>query len=601
MGQSRSESEQRAFVEAVNERAHRALAAAGTIARQFTVAGKTVRVLFAGERLVPHIATALDHLAGSDEAQADATIVVWDSESTGVDNVGPPCSRRDFTSRGDIWGFHSDRYRIAFHWVESSVNVFDLEASQGVFWVESERTIPDWVRAAPLRSIFHWWAERNGWQLVHGAAVGTDEGAVLVTGKKGTGKSTTALASLARGLFFVADDYVIVSLDPEPTVHSLYRTAKLSSVELARLPELARCVMKRASLDGQKFVLVLDGTWAKSLARELPLRAVATPVFEDRDDSVLVPAARDLLVRAATFTTLEQLPYAGGRAHAFVERIVGRLPSYELKLGRDIERIPTALRGLLVEKPWLRCKPERKARANRPLVSVVVPTHNGAKFIPEAIESIRSQEYPKIEVILVNDGSTDDTDDVVARLPLEVRHIIHDRRSGPAEARNHGIRESRGEYVAFLDVDDLWPVRNLHHLMDHLLAHPDLDVVHGYGHLMVLDPATRCYELRGNPRESFPCYIGAGLYRRRVFERVGLFDSRLEFSEDTDWYNRAEELGCAIERLDEVTLFVRRHGQNMTTGKSQVELNVLRAFKMALDRKRARELGVKRDRAREQP
>lgn len=229
-----------------------------------------------------------------------------------------------------------------------------------------------------------------------------------------------------------------------------------------------------------------------------------------------------------------------------------------------------------------------RLQAKRPLVSVVIPSHNGAKFIPEAIDSVVRQGYSELQLILVDDGSSDETDAVVARLPIEVRYLKNARKSGPAEARNRGIREALGDYVAFLDVDDLWPAQNLHRLVDHLLARPELDVVHGYGHLMVLDPASGRYEFRGNPRESFPFYIGAGLYRRRVFESVGLFDAALEFAEDTDWYNRAEEQGRPIERLEEVTLFVRRHAANMTAGKSPVELNVLRAFKLALDRKRAR-------------
>jgi hypothetical protein len=589
MNQPRSEEEQRRFVQAVEERARRALSAAGTIARRFSVAGKTIRLLFAGDRLVPILTSALDHLAVPDDEDADATVVVWDSDSTGVANVDPPCRRRDFTTRGDIWGFHSERYRVAFHWIESSVNVFDLETSRGVYWVESERTLPYWVRASPFRSILHWWAERNGWQLIHGAAVGTKDGAVLVTGKGGVGKSTTALVSLVRGLRYVADDYVVVSLDPTPKVHSLYRTAKLTAEQLACFPELFPFVTNRSALDRQKAVLVLGGRWAERLERELPLLGIATPVIERRDDSEFVPASRDILQRAATFTTLEQLPYAGGRTHAFVRRLIERVPTYELKLGRDLGRIPATLASFLAEKPWLACEQVSEDAVRRPLVSVVVPTHNGAKFLPEAVESILAQDYPELQIIIVDDGSTDDTDEVVARLPVEVRYLKHDRKKGPSEARNRGIRDALGEYVAFLDVDDLWPERNLHRLMDHLLAQPDVDVVHGYGHLMELDPKSGRYELRGNPRESFPFYIGAGLYRRRVFESVGLFDSQLEFAEDTDWYNRAYELGRAIERLDEVTLHVRRHGQNMTTGKSTVELNVLRVFKMALDRKRARE------------
>jgi GT2 family glycosyltransferase len=111
-------------------------------------------------------------------------------------------------------------------------------------------------------------------------------------------------------------------------------------------------------------------------------------------------------------------------------------------------------------------------------------------------------------------------------------------------------------------------------------------VVHGHGQLMELDDGSGRYEYVGNPNESFPYYIGAGLYRRSAFERVGLFDSDLKFGEDTDWYMRAREAQLGVLRLPEVTLLVRRHSRNMTNGKSMTELNTLRVFKKQLDRRR---------------
>jgi len=143
--------------------------------------------------------------------------------------------------------------------------------------------------------------------------------------------------------------------------------------------------------------------------------------------------------------------------------------------------------------------------------------------------------------------------------------------------------------LAFLDVDDLWPENNLRALVDLLQDNPQIDVVHGYGQLMEHNAATGSYEYVGNPRESFPYYIGAGVYRKAAFARIGLYDAELKFGEDTDWFNRAREMGVGVRRVSEVTLFVRRHSQNMTNGKSLSELNTLRVFKKHLDRKRATE------------
>ena len=589
----RTEAEQQAFFDTVHMRAEQALAAAEGVVRTYALAGRRIQLRFAGAQLVPHLTPALAHLRVADVGEVDAVVQIWDTESTGIPMIEPPCPRGNFTDRGDLWGFNSRRYRAAFHWIECSVNVFDRATATGVYWVQTARTIPYWVKASPLRTLFHWWLEMHGFQLLHAAAVGTDHGAILLTGKGGIGKSTTALTALAHGLFYLGDDYLVVGLTPEPTVYSLYNTAKLTAAQLAHLPVFAPCVAQAETMPDEKAVLFLSPSFAEHCKLSMPLRAIATPMIEPRDDSIVVPAASALLTRAAAFTTMAQLPYAGHHTYAFIERLASTVPSFVLKLGRDLSRIPATITAFLAAQPWqtagaaptLSPQPDGVAR---PLISVIIPTYNGAQFLAEAVNTVLAQHYPALEIIIVNDGSTDHTDAVVAQLPIDVRYFTQ-ANAGASAARNRGIRDAAGDYIAFLDVDDLWPPQNLHRLLEHLLHDPELDVMHGYAQILRYAPHTGRYEYEGNPRESFPYYIGAALYHRRVFEHVGLFDTELEFAEDIDWFNRAHELGRKIARFEEVTLHVRRHDHNMTGGKSLLELNTLRVFKKALDRKRQRE------------
>jgi hypothetical protein len=99
---------------------------------------------------------------------------------------------------------------------------------------------------------------------------------------------------------------------------------------------------------------------------------------------------------------------------------------------------------------------------------------------------------------------------------------------------------------------------------------------------MEYEAATGRDEYVGNPKESFPFYIGATLFRGGAFEKVGLFDTELRRAEDTDRFNRAIEAGIGLERWGPVTLLVRRHGENLTRGKSLVELDTLRVFARAV-------------------
>ena len=224
--EQKSENDQRVFFDTVHERSLQAQAAAGRISHVLAIAGTRVQLNFAGDRLEREIMPALSHLCCDSAEAFDVSINVWDSESTGISMPPPPCAQTHFTDRGDIWGYGGNRFRTAFHWIECSVSVFDRLTRTGSWWVKGSGALPYWTKASPLRSLFHWWMEMNGKQLLHAAAVGTPQGAVLITGKGGVGKSTTALSAIRRGLRYAGDDYVIAGLKPEPAVYSLYRDRK---------------------------------------------------------------------------------------------------------------------------------------------------------------------------------------------------------------------------------------------------------------------------------------------------------------------------------------------------------------------------------------
>jgi hypothetical protein len=586
----RTEAEQLAFFEETSARFEEARRAAGAVALSYDIAGTTVTLSFAGPELVPHLTPAIAHLRVPHAERPDLTLCLWDTRSTGVKMLPPPCGPEDFTDRGDIWGWDSPRVKTAFHYYDYSVNVLDHERRLGVYWVNRGDRLPYWVSASPLRTLFHWWMERNGGQLLHAAAVGTPDGAVLIPGKGGAGKSTTALACLAGGLQYLADDYLIVRRHPEPVAYCLYSTAKLDPRRVESFPALAPAV--RAGPGDDKAVLFLHPEWRAQIPRSLPLRAVAVPrITPGQVDTRVLPETTAAAQQAAAFTTMSQLPNVGRHTHEFFGDLCASLPCHAMALGSDLARIPAAVRRLLDERPRM-AAPAGAARPDRPVVTVVIPVYNGERFLRDAVDSVLAQRYPALDVIVVDDGSTDATEAVARALPCDVRYLPQ-LNSGPAAARNRGIRDAAGDLVAFLDVDDLWPPDTLQARVDALLARPDLDVVHGYAQLLERDPETGAYEFRGNPKEAFGWYIGAALYRKRVFSTVGLFDPALTFGEDTDWFTRARERGVAIERLDAVTLHVRRHGLNMTHGKSLVALNMLRVFKKTLDRRRTADPGAR--------
>lgn len=583
----RSEAEQAAFFDAAMACAIDAESRAGADVRHVVLAGVRIELRFASRALARHYLPAVGHLLAAPGHPADFTIRLFDSASSGVRMAPPPVPRESFTDRGDIWGMNSRRIRSAFHWIEFSLNLLDVERREGVYWVHSDAALPYWAKASPLRTLFHWCMERSGAQLLHAAALADERGAMLITGRGGVGKSTTALSGILHGLRYVGDDYLVVRLAPEPTVFSLYCTAKLNPDQVARFPELAPHVTYEGLTSDEKAVLRLVPGLDDRFCHSAPIVALATPTFRGAPETRFTAASPDVLERAASFTTMSQLPHAGPETHEYIRRLVAAVPGLTLELGTDLPGVAAAIRALLAGGPGrARGLADAGGPGTRatPLVSVIMPVYNGARFLRGAVENVLAQRYPAVEIIVVDDGSSDDIGTVVASLPVDVRYFRQEN-AGPAAARNRGIRDASGAVIAFLDVDDLWPDGTLPLMVRRLIESPDAGVIHGRGQLFRDHGEER--EFLGNPAESFPHYIGAGVYRRQVFETVGLFDPDLRFAEDTDWFRRARAAGVPVIEVDEVTLLVRRHEGNMTRGKTVAELNPLRLFKKELDRRRA--------------
>jgi glycosyltransferase involved in cell wall biosynthesis len=218
-------------------------------------------------------------------------------------------------------------------------------------------------------------------------------------------------------------------------------------------------------------------------------------------------------------------------------------------------------------------------------VSVIIPVYNGEAFLAEAMASIEGQNYDPLEIIIVDDGSTDGTAALAGRLGTDVRYLYQGN-GGPASARNRGLEMASGEIIAFLDVDDIWPADKLEVQVACILKNPELDVV--LGQIQVVGPkGAKEDDLSvdsGSPLVNV--LLGSALFRRSAFEKVGVFDETLRYSEDHDWFIRAREEGIGMTDIDHVTLYYRLHGKNMTRDKNAGCFQLTRVLKKSLDRRR---------------
>ncbi len=585
---SRPEAEQRAFFEQALAASRQAMEAAGMVEYDMLVAGRRIRLQYAGNSLERLTTQAISPLFVPVEGEPDATLLLWDSAATGVEMPAPRLSNLCFSQRGDLWTFDSPRFRSAFHYWDYSLNLFDRESATGIFWLKDAAKLPSWTRAAPFRTLFHWLLSDHGLQLVHGAVVGTEKGGVLVCGAGGVGKSSTSLAALASGMRFVGDDYVVLSCDPEAddpiAAHCLFASAKVHFHDAPRFEAVGKQMEEFAPRSPDDKAVILPHA---AVARSLPLKAIVTPRFGSGATSTFEPIDRDTLVMAGAFPSIIQLPHSGNEVIRFLEDVTRRIPFGRLVLGHDRAQVPDALRRLLDgPKAAIAEQGAVPEFATAQLVSVIVPAYNAEQHIADTIADILTQTHRPIEIIVVDDGSTDRTAQIVAGIEGPVR-LVSQANAGPAAARNRGIDEARGSYLCFQDADDRWPHWKIAAALACFAEHPETDAVLGRSQLIHATQSDEYgHSFIASPLDTFEWSIGAAVFATSAFEKVGRFDAQLRFGEDTDWFERAADIGANVARLQDISLFVRRHQSNSTKDRDLQDIYPVRLIHKRIMRER---------------
>jgi len=235
------------------------------------------------------------------------------------------------------------------------------------------------------------------------------------------------------------------------------------------------------------------------------------------------------------------------------------------------------------------CTDRASVSSASPLVSVIVPVHNGEPFIRQALQSVVVQDYRPLEIVIVDDGSTDGTAQV-ARTIAEASdvpvHYVFQENRGPAAARNRGLGIAHGPIIAFQDADDVWTEHKLTTQVT-LLAHdPLVSVVLGYTRAMRSTDDGGLENYPGKAGPGLVTVLQAGLFRRAIFEQVGLLDEELRRGEDVDWFLRAVEQNTEIVTHSDVVLLYRRHAASVTGGDGTPSPSLLLALRRSLRRRR---------------
>lgn len=326
----------------------RAAEATHETALTLCLAGRTVRIVFAGDALVPFVLGALaPRLSTREDIPPDLTVKLWDAKTTGVSAPLPPGAPSAYGPHGEIRGYGAGPVFAAYSLDSGALSVLDTESATGYFWTRDVGDLTLHELGAPLLQLFGWFFRARGMQLVHASVVGRGGQAVLLAGPGGSGKSTTALACLAAGLEHIADDYVLVSGIPRPTVHALHATAKLNSDSLVRLPHFARAVRNPERHAKEKALLDLGRAGVAPAAEGAALRAVVLPRLRAGGVPALIPIAAGEALRALAPSTIFQMAGAGAPTFAFLGALVKSVPAFRLDLGSDLSAVAACVAHLL--------------------------------------------------------------------------------------------------------------------------------------------------------------------------------------------------------------------------------------------------------------
>jgi hypothetical protein len=333
--------------------------AGGPVQQWYRIGGHDVCVRTIPEQDARRLRPALGHLAlpEAPAAAAGLTISAWNGGEPSAAPILANLLRRlranwcsECGPRGEVLELHASGISAIYNAGPNVLTVVDFEQNRGWLLKLDDDAFPYWEVGSPFRFLLHEWFAARGLQYVHGAAVGTERGGVLLVGKGGSGKSTTALLCAAAGMQYAGDDYCLI--DPARAwAHSLYNTGKLKgSEDYARLPELKGLSTNPDSFErggADKAVYFLDAIWPDCVVEGMPLRAIVVPRITGQAASSVEPCSAFEAIVAMLPSTVAQLPAATNEDCDRMVALAEKLPAYLLHLGTDTRGIPSALTTLL--------------------------------------------------------------------------------------------------------------------------------------------------------------------------------------------------------------------------------------------------------------
>lgn len=306
---------------------------------------KILSIHFSRPDLKLYMLSALSHIVVDCAPSSDITIYCFDSPLL----TAFPWHGQHYGVQGTIEGFNTERFQTAYQHGSGAVMMYDRETNEGIYWIKDFTDIPYWERSFPFRTILHWWSRDTSYLLLHAAGIGQHESAALLSGKSGSGKSSTTLSCLLRDdLLIAGDDYVLVDSETG-TLYSLYNCAKVEWDNLERLNFL-KPLVSTAIKEADKAMIFMHEACPQKVMLRSKLEYAFIPTISRANKTTIVKCTEAEVLKSIAPTTMFQLPFGQTETFRKCITLTRKLKSYRVELGTDAREIAAAISEFLVAK-----------------------------------------------------------------------------------------------------------------------------------------------------------------------------------------------------------------------------------------------------------
>lgn len=310
--------------------------------------GAPILLTYSSDLLEDSLFKAFEHLETSVEGiEPGFRIFACDADILNMELPGYDWLRRLADGDDVLITYNHGNLHALYNPKSGIFSLVDTARDRGLYYLPKIGDIPFYEKAAPMRMLLHWWCEKSGYVFVHGAAVAWKDNAVLLAGKSGSGKSTTAILAAQNGFGYLGDDYVILQRSGRPVIQSAYNSVKFRWEMIQRLPQAEKLSVNQS--DDDKGYFFLSGKKSDSLMRRAPLKAVLLPVIENRDRTSFMRVSQSRGLMGLAASSIFQMPGSGKKTLKNLADILRDVPVYQMSLGSDNGEIVESLREFITD------------------------------------------------------------------------------------------------------------------------------------------------------------------------------------------------------------------------------------------------------------